>query len=78
MDCPSDRAAGDLGNIVALEHVNVTVPDRQIATLFYVVVLGNRPQHPLCMRPLAIHNPGQSNLNYARGHDEFLWATPTD
>src|SRR5260370_6206358 len=24
-----DRAAGDLGNIVALEHVNVTVPDQE-------------------------------------------------
>jgi hypothetical protein len=26
MECPYDRAAEDLGNIVALEHVNVTVP----------------------------------------------------
>jgi hypothetical protein len=40
MDCPYDRAAEDLGNIVALEHVNVTVPDQQTATLFYVVALG--------------------------------------
>jgi hypothetical protein len=35
-----DRAAEDLGNIVALEHVNVTVPDQQPATLFYVAGLG--------------------------------------
>lgn len=40
MDCPYDRAAEDLGNIVALEHVNVTVPDQQLATLFYVMGLG--------------------------------------
>ena len=40
MDKKFDRAAEDLGNIVALEHVNVTVPDQQIATLFYVVGLG--------------------------------------
>jgi len=40
MECPFDRAAEDLGNIVALEHVNVTVPDQQTATLFYVVALG--------------------------------------
>ena len=40
MDCPFDRAAEDLGNIVELEHVNVTVPDQQLATLFYVVGLG--------------------------------------
>jgi hypothetical protein len=39
MDCPYDRAAEDLGNIVAL-HVNLTVPDQQTATLFYVVALG--------------------------------------
>lgn len=35
-----DRAAEDLGNVVALEHVNVTVPDQQIATVFYVSGLG--------------------------------------
>ena len=40
MDNKYDRAAEDLGNIVALEHVNVTVPDQQLATLFYVVGLG--------------------------------------
>jgi hypothetical protein len=35
-----DRATQDVGNIVALEHVNVKVPDQQLATLFYVVGLG--------------------------------------
>ncbi|MDB5808818.1 MAG: hypothetical protein JWN94_940 [Betaproteobacteria bacterium] len=35
-----DRTAEDLGNIVALEHVNVTVPDQQLATLFYIKGLG--------------------------------------
>jgi catechol 2,3-dioxygenase-like lactoylglutathione lyase family enzyme len=35
-----DRSAEDLGNIVALEHVNVTVPDQQLATLFYITGLG--------------------------------------
>jgi hypothetical protein len=33
-------AAEDVGNIVVMEHVNVTVPDQTIATLFYVVGLG--------------------------------------
>ena len=33
MDGKYDRAAEDLGNMVALEHVNGTVPDRQLATL---------------------------------------------
>ena len=35
-----DRAAEDVGNLVALEHVNVRVPDQRLATLFYVTGLG--------------------------------------
>lgn len=35
-----DRAAEDVGNLVLLEHVNVTQPDQRLATLFYVVGLG--------------------------------------
>src|SRR5947207_15610776 len=30
----------DVGNIVALEHVNVQISDQALATLFYVVGLG--------------------------------------
>jgi hypothetical protein len=40
MESKFDRAAEDLGNVVALEHVNVTVPDQQVATVFYVTGLG--------------------------------------
>ena len=40
MERKFDRAAEDLGNIVALEHVNVTVPDQQQATIFYLSGLG--------------------------------------
>jgi catechol 2,3-dioxygenase-like lactoylglutathione lyase family enzyme len=35
-----NRTAEDLGNIVALEHVNITVPDQQQATIFYIAGLG--------------------------------------
>ena len=35
-----DRAAEDVSNIIAMEHVNITVPDQAIATLFYVNGLG--------------------------------------
>ncbi len=35
-----NRAAQDVGNIVALEHVNVRIPDQRIATLFYIAGLG--------------------------------------
>src|SRR5919199_676735 len=40
MDQRLDRSSEDLGNIVALEHVNVRVPDQRLASLFYVVGLG--------------------------------------
>jgi len=35
-----DRSRQDVGNIVALEHVNVRIPDQVIATTFYVQGLG--------------------------------------
>ncbi len=40
MECSFDRAAEDVGNIVALEHVNVLVPDPDVATAFYISALG--------------------------------------
>src|SRR5258708_12971494 len=40
MERQFDRTAEDLGNIVALEHVNITVPDQQQATIFYIAGLG--------------------------------------
>lgn len=35
-----NRRQEDVGNILAMEHVNVTVPDQQLATQFYVNGLG--------------------------------------
>jgi hypothetical protein len=35
-----DRSRQDLGNIVLLEHVNVTIPDQRLATIFYISGLG--------------------------------------
>src|SRR2546421_10883662 len=40
MQQPFDRAAEDLGNAIHFEHVNVTIPDQRLATLFYVAGLG--------------------------------------
>jgi hypothetical protein len=40
MEQPYDRGVEDFGNVVALEHVNVQIPDQQVATLFYVTGLG--------------------------------------
>ncbi len=36
----NNYAEEDVGNIIALEHINVQVPDQSLATLFYVVGLG--------------------------------------
>jgi hypothetical protein len=35
-----DRSEGDLGNIVALEHVNLEIPDQSLATIFYAMGMG--------------------------------------
>ncbi|MGQ4810467.1 hypothetical protein NKDENANG_03937 [Candidatus Entotheonellaceae bacterium PAL068K] len=35
-----DRTAQDVGNVLCMEHVNVTVPSQEIATAFYVGGLG--------------------------------------
>jgi hypothetical protein len=40
MNTRYDRSVEDVGNIVALEHVNVQIPDQQLATIFYVSGLG--------------------------------------
>src|SRR5437764_1733245 len=35
-----DRSAEDLGNVIHFEHVNVSIPDQRLATLFYIAGLG--------------------------------------
>ena len=35
-----DRAEEDFGNVLNMEHINLTVPDQQLAALFYVTGLG--------------------------------------
>src|ERR1700754_3142224 len=40
MDRQYDRRAEDLGNILALEHVNLQVEDQGLATMFYLNGLG--------------------------------------
>ena len=35
-----DRSVEDVGNILQLDHVNIAVPDAQLAHLFYVTGLG--------------------------------------
>ena len=35
-----DRTTQDISNLIALDHLNLTVPDQQMATLFHIVGLG--------------------------------------
>jgi hypothetical protein len=58
-----DRTTQDVGNIVALEHVNVRIPDQQRATLFYVVGLG-LTRDPYLM-------PGLDNMWINIGQQQF-------
>lgn len=36
----NNRATEDVGNVVALEHVNVRIPDQRLSTIFYVTGMG--------------------------------------
>jgi predicted enzyme related to lactoylglutathione lyase len=55
-----DRTAEDIGNVVALEHVNVTVPDQEKATLFYINGLG------LTRDPYMMTGPANMWVNVGR------------
>ncbi len=65
-----DRTAEDLGNIVALEHVNVTVPDQEKATLFYIAGLG------LTRDPYMMAGPANMWVNVGRQQFHLPTAKP--
>lgn len=68
-----DRTAGDLGNIVALEHVNVTVPDQEKATLFYINGLGLTRDPYMMTGPANMWvNVGRSQFHLPTGKPQVL------
>src|SRR3569833_2399960 len=73
MDRPYDREVEDLGNVVALEHVNVLVPDQQLATLFYVAGLG-LTRDPYLMTTVTNMwiNVGRSQIHLPTGKPQVL------
>ena len=73
MDRPYDRAAEDLGNVVALEHVNTRIPDQQLATLFYVAGLG-LTRDPYIMTSVTNMwiNVGRSQFHLPTGKPEVV------
>ncbi len=68
-----DRSSQDIGNIVALEHVNVRVPDQGIAALFYVVGLGlTRDPYLMVSTDNMWINVGQQQFHLPTGPPQVL------
>ena len=68
-----DRAAEDLGNSIHLEHVNVTVPDQHLATLFYVAGLGlTRDPYLMVSDTNMWVNAGRSQFHLPRGEAQVV------
>ena len=68
-----DRAAEDLGNSIHLEHVNVTIPDQHLATLFYVTGLGlTRDPYLMVSDTNMWVNVGRSQFHLPKGEAQVL------
>src|ERR1700741_945697 len=68
-----DRTVEDLGNVVALEHVNTRVPDQHLATVFYVSGLG-LTRDPYLMTGVVNMwiNAGKSQFHLPSGKPQVL------
>jgi len=68
-----DRAAEDLGNAIHLEHVNVSIPDQRIASLFYGAGLGlTRDPYLMVMDDNMWMNVGSSQFHLPSGKPQVL------
>jgi hypothetical protein len=68
-----DRAAEDLGNSIHLEHVNVTIPDQRVASLFYGAGLGlTRDPYLQVMDDNMWMNAGRSQFHLPTGPAQVL------
>ena len=68
-----DRSAEDLGNSIHLEHVNVTVPDQRLASLFYVTGLGlTRDPYLMVSDTNMWVNVGKSQFHLPSGSAQVL------
>src|SRR3954466_12255329 len=68
-----DRAAEDLGNSIHLEHVNVTIPDQRIASLFYGAGVGlPRGPYLMGMDDNIWVNGGRSQFHLPSGKPQVL------
>src|SRR3712207_9233892 len=72
-DCPYDRVAESLGNVVELQHVNVRIPDQGKATAFYIAALGlTRDPYLMTGTTNMWANVGVSQFQLPRGGPEVL------
>jgi catechol 2,3-dioxygenase-like lactoylglutathione lyase family enzyme len=69
----SDYKREDTGNLVLLEHVNLTIPDQRIATAFYVSALG-LTRDPYLMTGVTNMwiNVGRSQIHLPHGEAQRL------
>src|SRR2546423_10602455 len=68
-----DRAAEDLANVIHFEHVNVTIPDQRLATLFYVTGLGlTRDPYLMASDDNMWVNVGRSQFHLPTGEPQVL------
>ena len=68
-----DRPAEDVGNSVHLEHVNVSIPSQQLASLFYVVALGlTRDPYLMVSDDNMWVNVGRSQFHLPSGGPQVL------
>jgi hypothetical protein len=73
MEAKLDRADQDLGNIIKLEHVNITIPDQGLATLFYVAGLGlTRDPYIMVSTNNMWINVGRSQFHLPTGKPQTL------
>ncbi len=71
-----DRNAQNVGNIVMLEHVNVTVPDIEMAALFYVHALGFTRDPYIDLGPdLMWINLGEQQFHLPAGEPQVIRGT---
>lgn len=68
-----DRHRQDVGNIVALEHVNVRVPDQRLATIFWIVGMGfTRDPYLMVGAENMWVNIGQQQFHLPTGEPQVL------
>ncbi len=71
-----DRTTEDVGNIVKLEHVNVTLPDQRLGTLFYVSGLGlTRDPYMMVELDNMWINIGRNQMHLPTGEPQCLRGT---